>query len=193
MAYQPRILAFNGSLRAASWNDKLVRIAARGAEGAGARVTRLHLKDLPMPVFSQDLEEEQGMDPNGARFKELLAGHDGWLIASPEYNSSISGALKNAIDWASRREGDEPPLAAFADKTAVIMAASPGSLGGLRGLVHLRAILGNLGVTVLPAQHALAGADRQFDADGELADTELRQKIEGLGARLSQVCRKLYG
>ena len=142
MSKQVKLLALNGSLRTDSWNYKLVQNAGRGAEQSGASVTYLHLKNLPMPVFSEDLEKAEGMDSNARAFKELLIQHDGFLIASPEYNSSISAALKNAIDWASRGEEGESPLLAFKGKTATIMAASPGALGGLRGLVHLRAILG---------------------------------------------------
>lgn len=193
MAYRPKILAFNGSPRAESWNYKLVRVAGRGAEGAGAKVTYLHLKDLPMPVFSEDLEGERGMDKNARRFKELLMAHDGWLIGSPENNSSISAALKNAIDWASRKEEGETPLQAFKGKTAAIMSASPGGLGGLRGLVHLRAILGNIQVLVLPRQQTVPKAHEQFDGQGELRDAALREKVEALGADLVEYCKRLYG
>ena len=191
-AYQPKILAFNGSLRAQSWNYQLVKVVGNGAEQAGAEVTYLHLNEIPMPLYDQDLEQRSGIPENGRRFKELLIAHDGLLISSPEYNSSISAALKNAIDWASRSEGDEVPLACFSGKTAAIVSASPGGLGGLRGLVHLRAILGNLGVTVLPQQHALGQAHSQFNPDGSVTDEQLQQKLFGIGKNLADTCRKLY-
>src|SRR3954451_15357499 len=98
----PRILAFAGSLRSESFNKKLVRIAASAARDAGAEVTRIDLEDFPLPLFDQDLEAGQGMPEHGARLKGLLAEHDGLLVASPEYNSSVTAALKNAIDWVSR-------------------------------------------------------------------------------------------
>ncbi|MBI4578435.1 MAG: NAD(P)H-dependent oxidoreductase [Planctomycetes bacterium] len=194
MAYQPRILAFAGSTRRDSYNKKLVKVAAAGARAAGAEVTYLDLRDLPLPLFDLDLEAAEGMPANARRLKELMSQHDGLLIASPEYNSSISGVLKNAIDWMSRRETpDERPLVAFAGKVAAIMAASPGALGGLRGLVHLRAILGNIKVIVLPDQVAVPKANEAFDEAGSLKDPGQRESVEGLGRTLAGVLAKLKG
>ena len=146
----PRILAFAGSLRRESFNKKLVPIAAKGARDAGAEVTLIDLADFPLPLFDQDLEARQGMPENGKKLKQLFIDHDGLLIASPEYNSSITAVLKNTIDWVSRPAPDEPSLVAFRSKVATLMSASPGALGGLRRLVHVRSILGNIGVIVLP-------------------------------------------
>src|SRR5690349_10389273 len=155
MAYTPKILAFAGSLRKDSFNKKLVKLAAAGAKSAGADVTYIDLKELPMPIFDEDLEAAQGMPENAKKFKQLMISHDGLLISAPEYNSSISAALKNAIDWASRPEPNEAPLVAFDGKVVSLMAASPGALGGLRGLVTVRSILGNIKVIVLPEQIAV--------------------------------------
>jgi NAD(P)H-dependent FMN reductase len=113
------------------------------------------------------------------------------LIASPEYNSSISAVLKNAIDWASRPAPNEPPLAAFAGKVAALMSASPGALGGLRGLVHLRSILGNIKVLVLPDQIAVSKAYEAFNADDTLKDEKQHQSIEKLGESLATILAKL--
>ena len=187
-----KILAFNGSLRADSWNYKLVCNAGRAAEKAGAKVSYLHLKDLPMPVLSEDLESAQGMPVNAGKFKQMLIAHDGFLIASPEYNGSISAALKNALDWASRKENDEPSLLAFKGKTASLLSASPGQLGGVRGLVHLRAILGNLGVFVLPQQYSMSQAFKQFDSDNNISGAKDRDKIDTCVNQLLDVCNKLY-
>jgi len=166
MSNPPRILAFSGSLREGSYNSRLVKIAVSGAAGAGADVTPILLRDYPLPVFDEDLEKSAGLPENGRRLKELFRAHDGLLISSPEYNSSLSAALKNTIDWISRPEPDEPPLSCFTGKVAGIMAASPGALGGLRGLVHLRAILGNIQVTLLPDQVAIPSAHEAFADDG---------------------------
>jgi chromate reductase, NAD(P)H dehydrogenase (quinone) len=181
-----KILAFSGSARKDSFNQKLVQIAALGAQQAGAEVTIVNLADYPMPVFNQDLEMAEGMPPPARAFKELLIAHDGFLIASPEYNSAFSPLLKNAIDWASRREGEEPPLLAFRGKVAVIMAASPGALGGLRGLVFLRMLLANLGIIVLPDQLAVANADKAFHTDGYLLDKDRQAAVLKLGMSLAQ-------
>ena len=190
---KPRILAFAGSLRRDSFNKKLVSIAARGAREAGAEVTLIDLKDFPLPVFDQDLEAEHGMPENGKKLKQLFIDHDGLLIAAPEYNSSITAVLKNTIDWVSRPAPGEPSLVAFRGKVATLMSASPGALGGLRGLVHVRSILGNVGVIVLPDQIAVVKAHDAFKADGSLLDPKQQAGIEGLGKTLASFLKKFRG
>jgi len=181
----PRILAFAGSLRRESFNKRLVPIAARAARDAGAEVNVIDLRDFPLPVFDQDLEAEQGMPENGKKLKQLFLDHDGFLIASPEYNSSVTAVLKNTIDWVSRPAPGEPSVVAFRGRAAALMSASPGALGGLRGLVHVRSILGNIGVIVLPDQVAVPKAGEAFNADGSLKDPKQQAGIEGLGRTLA--------
>jgi len=191
---QPKIVALAGSLRADSFNRKLIALAAEAARAAGAEVTVVDLRALALPMYDQDLEDASGL-PEGARtLKALLRASHGLLIASPEYNSSISGALKNAIDWASRAEtDDEPPLAAFRGKTAALLAASPGALGGLRGLVTVRSILGNIGVLVLPDQVCIGTAHEAFDASGRLTDDAKTRRVAALAAALVETAGKLAG
>ncbi|ARV57819.1 NADPH-dependent FMN reductase [Nostocales cyanobacterium HT-58-2] len=191
MTMTPKILAFAGSTRTDSYNKKLVKIAADGAIAAGAEVTYVDLRDIPMPLFDEDLEAQEGLPPNARKLKDLMLVHQGFLIASPEYNSSIPGVLKNAIDWVSRPAPDEAPLACFVDKVAAIMSASPGGLGGLRGLVHLRAILGNIQVIVLPNQIAVPKAYEAFHSDGTLKDAKQQVAVEQLGSKLATVVAKL--
>jgi NAD(P)H-dependent FMN reductase len=191
MTNTPKILAFAGSTREASYNKLLVKVAAAGARAAGAEVTYVDLRDLPMPLFDEDLEAKEGMPENARKLKELMVGHDGFLIASPEYNSSITPVLKNAIDWVSRPAPGEPGLVAFTGKVAVIMSASPGGIGGLRGLVHLRSILGNINVLVLPDQKAIPQAFEAFNPDGTMKDPKQQDSVENLGAKLSNVLSKL--
>lgn len=193
MAAQPSILAFAGSARRDSFNKKVVRIAARGAELAGAKVTVIDLADYPLPLFDQDLESASGTPENAVKLLELLKSHDGLMISSPEYNSSVSPLLKNTIDWASRKIGDNASLVGFQGKAAVLMSASPGALGGLRGLVHLRSILGNIGVLVLPDQVAVGQAHNALDEHGALRDAKQQASVERLGARLAEVLGKLRG
>jgi chromate reductase len=188
----PRILAFGGSLRRDSFNQKLAAIAAAGARESGAEVTLIALRDFPLPVFDADLEDASGLPEQAKKLKALFREHDGLLISSPEYNSSVTAALKNAIDWVSRQEtDDEPSLSALTGKSAVIMSASPGALGGLRGLVHLRAILGNIGITVLPGQIAVSKAHEAFKPDGILKDEKQAAGIHGLGAALAKHLAKM--
>ncbi len=189
----PKLLAFSGSSRRESFNTRLVAIAADGAMAAGAEVTRINLGDYPMPLMNEDLEAAAGMPGPARDFKQLLIAHDGFLIASPEYNSAFSPLLKNALDWASRRESaEETPLLAFRGKVATLMAASPGALGGLRGLVFLRMLLGNLGVIVLPDQLAVRDAATAFTTDGALADERQQQAVRALGALTVQRVRQLH-
>jgi len=187
----PRILAFAGSARKDSFNKKLLRVAVRAAEEAGAEVTLLDMAEYPLPLYDGDLESRDGLPTNAAKLKRLFLDHDGLMIAAPEYNSSITPLLKNTIDWVSRPADGEGPLAAYKNKVAVLMAASPGGLGGLRGLVHVRAILQNIGVIVLPDQRAVSGAGNAFDETGQLKDEKLRQSVQGLGAKLASVLTRL--
>ncbi len=185
---QSKVLIFAGSTRQGSFNKQLARLAAEAARSTGAEVTFIDLRDLRIPLFDEDDESAHGM-PQGARtFKGHLRDCDGMIIASPEYNSSITGVLKNALDWASREESDEEPsLVAFRGKVAALMSASPGALGGLRGLVHLRSILGNIGVLVLPDQVTVSHAGEAFGPLGKLNDARKQKQVSELAEKLAQI------
>ena len=188
---KPRVLAFSGSARQESFNQRLVAFAARAAERAGAEVRVINLRDFPLPLMNEDLEREQGQPEPAAKLKALMAEHDGFLIASPEYNSSISPLLKNTIDWASRKVGDEPSMVAYKGKTAALLSASPGRLGGLRGLIHVRSILGNLGVLVLANQVALSSAYSAFDDDGQLVNEADVERVESQASEFVELLRRI--
>jgi len=192
MSNKPRILAFAGATREGSLNKKLVRIAAEGARQAGAEVTTIDLGDYPLPIYDGDFESAQGLPANAKKLKQLMESHDGLLISSPEYNSSLPAVLKNVIDWASRKaDPDEASLSAFAGKGAAIMSVSPGGLGGIRGLVHLRSILGNIQVLVLPDQKTIPHGVQAFDDDGTLKDPRQQAAVSALGAKLTAMLGKL--
>ena len=192
MATTPRILAFAGSTRTESFNKRLIKIAVAGAQAAGAEVTLIDLRDYPLPLFDGDLEAHDGLPANGRKLKDLFLAHHGLLMSCPEYNSSITGVWKNTIDWVSRPVPGEAPLACFDGKVAALMSASPGALGGLRGLVHVRAILGNIRVLVLPEQVAVPKASEAFNPDGSLKDSKQHAAVEALGAKLAQVIPKIH-
>lgn len=177
----PRVLAFAGSARADSYNKKLVNVAAQGARAAGAETTILDLREYPLPLFDQDLEAAQGLPDAAKDLQQIMLDHDGLLIAAPEYNSSITPLLKNTIDWISRPNDGAGALTAYEGKVAAMMSASPGRLGGLRGLSHLRSILSNIGVLVIPDQMAVGQAHTAFAADGDLIDEKLRESVRSLG------------
>lgn len=191
MATTPRVLAFGGSLRRDSYNQKLAAVAADAARKAGAEVTLVALRDLPMPVLDQDIEKELGLPANAKRFKELMKAHDALLIASPENNSTIGAALKNVLDWASRQETGEEALACFKGKVCGLLAASPGALGGLRGLVTVRAMLSNIQVIVVPEQVTIPKANEAFDEQAKLKDAKQQQSVERLATRVVEITRKL--
>jgi chromate reductase, NAD(P)H dehydrogenase (quinone) len=161
-----KLLAFSGSLRVGSFNQRLIRLAAAAAREAGAEVTEIRLGDLSLPIYDPQIE----------------------AIASPEYNGSISGALKNAIDWVSRpTEGEtETALSAFRTKVAGIMSASIGPFGGLRGLMHLRQSLSTIQVLVVPEQVAVPFAHKAFEGD-DLVDAIPRQLLRPLTRRVVQL------
>lgn len=186
----PKILAFAGSTRQGSYNKMLLKIAAAGATQAGADVTVVDLKDFPMPLYDGDFQKNQGLPDTTRKLKQMMIDSDGFLIATPEYNGSISGVLKNTIDWVSRTEGSEGSLAAFTGKTAVVMGASDGRLGAVRSVTHLAYILWKVGTLVLPDYLALPFADEAFDDKGRLKDASSQAKAESLGTALAEFLAK---
>ena len=189
----PRVLAFAGSSRSGSVNKSLVRAAVAIAEREGAEVTFADLRDYPMPVYDGDDEDANGIPERALAFRELMKEHDAFLISSPEYNGSYSGLLKNVIDWASRPKDGEKPLVCFEDKTCLIMGASPGRLGGIRMLPHLRVLLSGIGVNVLAKDFSLPGAGEAFADDGSLANEQQAAHLERVVKNLVEASRKLKG
>ncbi|HRV82589.1 MAG TPA: NAD(P)H-dependent oxidoreductase, partial [Planctomycetota bacterium] len=145
-----RILAFAGSSRTGSYNQRLLQVASQQARTLGAEVNHLDLRDLNLPIMDQDLELDPGPPKAVAEARHLMIEHDGFLVACPEYNGSITPLLKNFLDWMTRPEAGVPPLAAFQGKTATLLAASAGGLGGIRGLAHVRDILSGIEVCSPP-------------------------------------------
>ena len=185
-----RVLILPGSARRGSLNTLLAHAAVESVERAGGEPTLVNLRDLAMPIYDGDLEADQGL-PEGARaLKALFKSHDALLFCSPENNSSVSALMKNAIDWVSRTDGEESGLVPFRDKVALLTAASPGALGGMRGLRHLRNSLEGLGVLVLPQTLAIPAADKAFGPDNRL-DVKRQETLDGLAERLVRVTERL--
>ena len=188
----PKILAFAGSARRDSLNKRLAAAAAEIARGQGAEVTLIDLADYELPLYNGDLEDNEGVPEASTRLFELMLDHQGLLLACPEYNSSITPLLKNTIDWLSRPQADQPQLAAFTGKVAGLLAASPGGLGGMRGLVAVRSILENIGVHVVPNQVALGAAHKAFDASGSLQDEKMQSRVGRLVTQLVETTAALH-
>ena len=175
-----KILFLAGSARKESLNKRMAKHAAKIAGEMGVDANFIDLADFPMPIYNGDLEDESGLPEQAERLKKLFIECDGFFITSPEYNSSFSPLLKNALDWISRKSSaDEEALIAFKGKVAAISAVSPGGFGGLRGLVPLRMMLGNIMVTVVPNQFALSHGGDAFDDEGLLKDEKNVAQLKG--------------
>lgn len=166
-----KLLFLAGSSREDSMNKQLALLATKLVKQTDIEATFIDLNDYEMPLYNGDLEDEKGLPENAKKLKQLFVDSDGFFIASPEYNGSFSALLKNTLDWVSRAHlENEPPLSAYQGKVAALSAISPGPLGGLRGLVPLRMLLGNIGVMVTPTQVAIGSGFQAFDSDGNLVD-----------------------
>lgn len=181
------ILAFAGSIREASFNQKILQIAVDGAREAGAEVTLLNLADYQMPIYNGDLEAGDGLPENALKLKTLFADHDGLLISSPEYNSSLSPLLKNTIDWISRPHDGVSGVTLFQGKFVGIMAASPGRVGGLLGLGHLRQIMTTLQANVIGKQFVVPFAGDAFDDNGGMKDANNTNALKSIGAEIATI------
>lgn len=174
-----KLLFLAGSAREGSVNKKLAKSAYEIAKKHGATATFIDLADFDMPIYNQDLEEKSGLPENAKKLKQLFIENDGLCLACPEYNGMITPLLKNALDWISRKEEhDESALMAYSNKTCLLLAASPGQLGGLRGLFGTRTMLASLGTHVLPQQFAMGGAYDKFDDLGHLDDDASIKTLE---------------
>jgi NAD(P)H-dependent FMN reductase len=168
-----RFLMFSASLRKESLNSGLVKLAASIIEKSGSIVDHATMNDFDCPSYNQDEEVETGMPVGAQEFKKRLEACHAFIISSPEYNGSMPGLLKNAIDWVSRFR-PQP----FNEKHALLMSASPSMVGGNRGLWSLRIPLERLGARVFPDMFSLASAHHAFNEAGRLADEKLEKMFE---------------
>ena len=186
-----KLLAFAGSTRTGSLNQALLDLAVAEARGRGAEVTSIRLKDFILPLYDGDLEASD-FPPAARELKALFQTHQGFLIATPEYNGSVSGVLKNAIDWVSRPTDGENlvALSAFRGKVAGLMAASISPFGGLRGITHMRQILSTIQTLVATEQVLIPFAHGAFEA-GALKEALPAQLLGGLAARVIDLAKRL--
>jgi chromate reductase, NAD(P)H dehydrogenase (quinone) len=187
----PKILVIPGSLRTGSHNARLAALAAKELALAEADVTRISLADYPLPLYDGDIEARAGAPHNAVQLKRMLAGHQGVLIVTPEYNASVPPLVKNTIDWISRvRERNEAPLAVFKNRVFALCAASPGPFGGMRSLLALRQVLEiGCGALVMPEQIAVQRADQAFDDMDNIKDENLAAALKAFARRLIDLAR----
>ena len=178
-----RVLGISGSLRRDSWNTLLLRAAQKLAP-AGMTIEIASIRELPF--YDGDVEAA-GMPEAVAAFRAQIKAADALLIASPEYNASVSGVLKNAIDWASR-----PPAQPLDGKPIAVFGTSPGATGTIRGQAHLRQILANVnGLVLVQPVVAVGNAPQRLDADATITDEATRKFVETMLAKLADWTRRL--
>lgn len=176
----PRIALLSGSIREGSFNTKLINAAERVAEKLGAETRIVDLANYNLPLYNQDVEAATGLPEAALQLKEELGSTDAWIISSPEYNGFPTPILINALTWCSRGDDPSGPMyATFAGKSAVVLSASPGAMGGMRSLNPHRQLLNNLGVNVLANSVAVGGAFKAFDDSGDLVDEKHKTMLEG--------------
>lgn len=176
-----KLLFLAGSCRQQSLNMKLAKAAANIAEKHSVETTFIDLAEYEMPLYNGDYEDKEGVPEAAQRLKKIFMDHDGFFIASPEYNSGYSPLLKNTIDWMTRPMNDgHGNLSAFQGKVGAISATSPGGLGGIRGLVPLRMLLGNIGVHLIPAQVAIPNGMNAFNDDNTLSNDDQAKMLHNV-------------
>ena len=168
-----RVLVFSGSLRKDSLNNQLAKLAARAIEKNGGIADYASMSEFDSPSYNQDLDTNDFRPTGIKEFQKRLLANDAFVIASPEYNGSMPGFLKNVIDWTSRL-----PQQPFNERHALLMSASPSMMGGNRALWALRMPLENLGARVFPDMFSLAIAHKAFAPNGEIGDEILANRFE---------------
>jgi NAD(P)H-dependent FMN reductase len=168
-----RFLVFSASLRAASLNTQLAALTAAAIRRQGGLVDLAAMADFDVPSYDQDMQDGEGFPPGADEFHRRLLANDAFVIVSPEYNASIPGLLKNAIDWVSRYR-PQP----FNERHALLLSASPSMVGGNRGLWALRVPLEHLGARVFPDMFSLAQAHKELTAEGAFTDPHRGERLE---------------
>jgi chromate reductase len=188
----PKILVIPGSLRSGSHNAKLAAAAAHEFAQAGVDVTRISLGDFALPIYDADLQAKSGLPKNAVNLKRMIAAHQGVLLVTPEYNSSVPALVKNSIDWVSRvQDAHEIRGQVFRDRAFAIASASQSRLGGARALAALRLILSACQATVIPSQLALSFADQAYDDMDKLKHAADIEALQALVRQLIDVSQRM--
>lgn len=174
--FMTKLLFLSGSAREGALSKEVARAASEVANKMGADASFIDLRDYPMPIYDGDLEAAEGMPENAKKLKAMFAASQGYFIVTPEYNGFFSPLLKNVIDWMSRPD-DENIGNPYRGKVAGLAGSSPGAMGGIRAVPHLRTLLSGIGVHVIPTQVAIGSAGSAIDENGEFADERQRSMI----------------
>lgn len=191
---RPRIVVMAGSRRREALSRRVAAACVRALEAAGAEVERVELDDYPAPLYDGDLEADSGLPEAIVRLQRVLHASDGVLVVNPEYNGSLTPLLKNTLDWCSRPNPADPERSGgkvYAGRAAAAVGSSPGALGGMRVLFHVRAVLGYLGMQVIPQQLAVGKAGEAVGDDDRLRDAAQQEMLDKLAAALVDTARRL--
>jgi len=170
-----KILVFAASLRISSLNRKLAAVTAELLRSMSASIDHADFREFEMPIYDGDLEERDGLPVGASKLIQRIQSADALVISTPEYNGGIPGSLKNAIDWVSR--GDPNPIDG---KPVLLLGASPGGLGAVRGLWHTRVPFEAMGAYVYPEMFGLGRAHQAFDEKGALIDPKNVERLREL-------------
>ncbi len=171
-----KILCFASSLRSGSLNKKYVRVAHTQLSGIpGVEAQLIELNDFQLPIFDQDIEDKE-FPLVAQRLAELVRGSQAVVVSTPEYNGSITPLLKNTVDWLSRARAPNP----WPGRHVLLLGASPGALGAVRGLWHSRIPFEALGCHVYPEMSGLARAQDAFDDHGGLKEAATADRLNKL-------------
>jgi chromate reductase len=191
---RPRIVVMAGSRRREALSRRVAAACVRALEAAGAEVERVELDDYPAPLYDGDLEADSGLPEAIVRLQRVLHASDGVLVVNPEYNGSLTPLLKNTLDWCSRPNPADPERSGgkvYAGRAAAVVGSSPGALGGMRVLFHVRDVLGYLGMQVIPQQLAVGKAGEAVGDDDRLRDAAQQEMLDKLAAALVDTARRL--
>ena len=170
---QVKILGFAGSLREGAYSKAVARFTLKLAKEKEVETEFVDLRDLAIPLYDGDLQE-RSFPKSVQILKDKIRAADAVLIVSPEYNHASPGALKNAINWASRPYGDS----AFEDKLVAMMSTSPGRVGGARALIDLRTSLAEMGTWVMPSEVSIGQVHELLDQKGDISQPQLLEFIQ---------------
>ena len=191
---QPRIVVMAGSRRREGLSRRVAQVCARAVREAGAEVELIDLDDYPAPLYDGDLEAASGLPEAIVRLQRVLHASDGMLVVNPEYNGSLTPLLKNTLDWCSRPNPADPERSGgkvYAGRAAAVVGSSPGALGGMRVLFHVRDVLGYLGMQVIPQQLAVGKAGEAVGEDERLRDAAQQAMLDTLAVALVDTARRL--
>jgi chromate reductase, NAD(P)H dehydrogenase (quinone) len=184
-----KILAFAASLSEKSLNMKLIQYAAKELKENGHEVTIIDLKNYPLPVYIPETQVNDFPD-NAVKLYNIMIDHSVWLIASPEYNYTITACLKNLIDWISRTPNNQMNLTAYINRVVGLISASPAISGGCKSIRHLREILTNMGSIVVPSQTSIGNAYAAFDEQNNLININDKKSLTKTLQQLTSIAQK---